>query len=286
MAQDIVIAEHEGVLTIRLTRLAKKNALTNGMYDELADALERAETDRAIRAVVLRSEGDTFTAGNDLADFAEQSAGRGVAASEEPAGQGSEEPAGQGSEEAAGQRSEASEEKPVQRYIRALVDSSTPIVAAVQGKAVGIGTTMLLHCDYVLVTDDAQLSTPFVNLALVPEAASSRLLTQRIGHVRAFGMFALGEALDAQSAVADGVANAIVPADELHARAHEIAVRLAAQPAGSLTATKRLMRDVGPTLEQIDAESALFLERLGSAEALEAFTAFREKRRPDFAQFS
>ncbi|WP_209324958.1 enoyl-CoA hydratase [Brevibacterium renqingii] len=270
MAQDIVIAEHEGVLTITLNRTAKKNALTNEMYDELADALERAETDRAIRAVVLRSEGDTFTAGNDLADFAEQSAGRGAAASEE----------------AAGQRSEASEEKPVQRYIRALVDSSTPIVAAVQGKAVGIGTTMLLHCDYVLLTDDAQLSTPFVNLALVPEAASSRLLTQRIGHVRAFGMFALGEALDAQSAVADGVANAIVPADELHARAHEIAVRLAAQPAGSLTATKRLMRDVGPTLEQIDAESALFIERLGSAEALEAFTAFREKRRPDFAQFS
>ena len=278
MAQDIIIAEHEGVLTITLTRTAKKNALTNDMYDELADALERAETDRAIRAVVLRSEGDTFTAGNDLADFAEQSAGRGDAASEESAGQGPEESAGQGSE--------ASEEKPVQRYIRALVDSSTPIVAAVQGKAVGIGTTMLLHCDYVLVTADAQLSTPFVNLALVPEAASSRLLTQRIGHVRAFGMFALGEVLDAQSAVADGVANAIVPADELHVRAHEIAARLAAQPAGSLTATKRLMRDVGPTLEQIDAESALFLERPGSAEAPEPFTAFREKRRPDFAQFS
>ena len=259
MAQDIVTTEHEGVLTITLNRTAKKNALTNHMYDELAGALESAETDRTIRAVVLRSEGDAFTAGNDLADFAAQSAGQSPA---------------------------ASEEKPVQRYIRALVDASTPIVAAVQGKAVGIGTTMLLHCDYVLLTDDAELSTPFVNLALVPEAASSRLLTQRIGHVRAFGMFALGEVLDAQAAVADGVANAIVPADELHARAHEIAARLAAQPAGSLTATKRLMRDVGPTLEQVDAESALFIERLGSAEALEAFTAFREKRRPDFAQFS
>lgn len=271
MANDIVITRHEGVLTLTLTRTAKKNALTNDMYNELADALEQAEADRAIRAVVVRSEGDTFTAGNDLGSFAEQSAA-----------QSAEQSAGR----EAGQEGASTEEKPVQRYIRALVDSSTPIVAAVQGKAVGIGTTMLLHCDYVLLTDDAQLSTPFVNLALVPEAASSRLLTQRIGHVRAFGMFALGEALDAQSAVADGVANAIVPAGELHERAHEIAARLAAQPAGSLTATKRLMRDVTPTLEQIDAESALFIERLGSAEAREAFTAFREKRRPDFAQFS
>lgn len=266
MTQDIVVAKQEGVLTVTFTRTAKKNALTNDMYDELADALEGAEADSAVRAVVLRSEGDTYTAGNDLADFAEQSAGR--------------------ADDSSTSSASTSEEKPVQRYIRALVDSSTPIIAAVQGKAVGIGTTMLLHCDYVLLTDDAQLSTPFVNLALVPEAASSRLLTQRIGHVRAFGMFALGEVLDAQSAVASGVANVIVPADELHARAHAVAMRLAAQPTGSLTATKRLMRDVTPTLEQIEAESALFIERLGSAEAHEAFAAFREKRRPDFAQFS
>lgn len=258
-AQDIAIAQDQGVLTVTLTRTEKMNALTNHMYDELADALERAETDNSIRAVVLRSEGDTFTAGNDLADFAKQSAGEGAA---------------------------SAEEKPVQRYIRALVNSSTPIVAAVQGKAVGIGTTMLLHCDYVLLTEDAQLSTPFVNLALVPEAASSRLLTQRIGHVRAFAMFALGESLDAQSAVQGGVANAVVPAAELHAQAQAIAAKLSAQPAGSLTATKRLMRDVEPTLKQVDAESALFLERLASPEALEAFTAFKEKRRPDFAQFS
>ncbi|MBM6590622.1 enoyl-CoA hydratase-related protein [Brevibacterium sp. RIT 803] len=259
MAQDIVIAQNQGVLTVTLTRTAKKNALTNHMYDELADALERADTDSSIRAVVLRSAGNTFTAGNDIGDFAEQSADKGAA---------------------------SAEEKPVQRYIRALVNSSTPIVAAVQGQAVGIGTTMLLHCDYVLLTEDAQLSTPFVSLALVPEAASSRLLTQRIGHVRAFAMFALGESLDAQSAVLAGVANAIVPAAELHEQAQTIAAKLSAQPAGSLTATKRLMRDVEPTLEQVAAESALFVERLASPEALEAFTAFREKRRPDFAQFS
>ena len=130
MPQDISIELHESVLTVTLTRPEKKNALTNHMYSELADALERAETDTAVRVVVLRAEGDLFTAGNDLGDFASHSS----------------------DEEAS-----STEEKQVRRFIRALVDSTTPIVAAVQGKAVGIGTTMLLHCDYVLMSEDAQL---------------------------------------------------------------------------------------------------------------------------------
>ncbi|WP_030013212.1 enoyl-CoA hydratase-related protein [Curtobacterium sp. S6] len=259
MSQDISVALQEGVLTVTLTRPQKKNALTNPMYSELADALERAETDSAVRVVVLRSEGDLFTAGNDIGDFAAEPTDATAA---------------------------SIEEKQVRRFIRALVDSTTPIIAAVQGKAVGVGTTMLLHCDYVILSENAQLITPFVNLALVPEAASSMLLNQRIGHARAFAMFALGEPLDAPAALAGGVANRVLPQADLHDEAQRIAAMLAVKPAGALTATKRLMRATEPMLAQIEAESALFDERLASAEAREAFAAFKEKRTPDFVQFA
>jgi enoyl-CoA hydratase/carnithine racemase len=148
---------------------------------------------------------------------------------------------------------------------------------------VGIGTTLLLHCDFILLADNALLSTPFVNLALVPEAASSLLLPARIGHVRAFEMFALGEPVNAQSAVDFGLANRVVPLDSLPAEALAVAERIARQPAGALSATKRLMHDPAVLTAQMDVESAIFNERLQTAEAREAFTAFAERRPPDFS---
>lgn len=255
---DVIIDLAGGVLSVTLARSEKKNALTDEMYRVLADAVERGETDPEVRVIVLRGEGDLFTAGNDIGEFAAQSDGSGT----------------------------APEHKQSRRLIRALCASTTPIVAAVQGKAVGIGTTMLLHCDVVLLAEGAQLITPFVNLALVPEAGSSLLLTDRLGHARAFRMFALGEPLSAEDAVAAGVATAVVAADDLSAEAARIATALAAKPAGSLRATKRLMRDRVRLESVVEEEFEVFDERLRSAEAAEAFAAFAEKRKPDFSQFA
>jgi enoyl-CoA hydratase/carnithine racemase len=172
----------------------------------------------------------------------------------------------------------------VHRFLHALAKATVPIVAAVHGKAVGVGTTMLLHCDYVLLAQDAQLITPFVNLALVPEAASSYLMPLCIGHARAFEMFAMGEPLDAQTAVAWGIANRVCNNDQLRAEARRMAERIAAKPAGSLSAMKALMRKAEALVAQMDSESAKFQERLTSAEAREAFAAFAEKRKPDFSK--
>jgi enoyl-CoA hydratase/carnithine racemase len=159
-------------------------------------------------------------------------------------------------------------------------------VAAVKGVAIGIGATLLLHCDLVYVAEDARLSTPFVDLALAPEAGSSLLLPARIGHARAFAMFALGEALDGRAAAALGLANAALPADEVDARARQAAHRLAARPPGALLQTKRLMRDAAAIAAVMDVELEVFSQRLTSPEAREAFTAFAERRKPDFTPFS
>ncbi|WP_454757748.1 enoyl-CoA hydratase [Cupriavidus campinensis] len=244
----------DGVLTITLARPDKKNALTNQMYGTLADTIERAEHDRNIRVLLVQGDGDMFTAGNDVSEFAAIAAGKGPA------------------------------ERHVHRFLHALAKATVPIVAAVHGKAVGVGTTMLLHCDYVLLAQDAQLITPFVNLALVPEAASSYLMPLCIGHARAFEMFAMGEPLDAQTAVAWGIANRVCNNDQLRAEARRMAERIAAKPAGSLSAMKALMRKAEALVAQMDSESAKFQERLTSAEAREAFAAFAEKRKPDFSK--
>ncbi len=177
-------------------------------------------------------------------------------------------------------------ERHVARFVDAIARSTRPLVAAVQGRAVGIGTTMLLHCDFVLLAENAQLSTPFVNLALVPEAASTLLMPMRVGYARAYEMFALGETVDARTALELGIANRVVPLDRLHAEAAAVAGRLAKLPAGSLAATKRLMRNVDVLATQIDAESECFAERLKTEEAREAFTAFAERRPPDFMKFA
>ena len=256
MTEHVKIEKANGILTLTFARPDKKNAITNAMYGALADAIIAAETDPDVRAIVLRGEGDMYTAGNDVGEFAVMAAGnfRG--------------------------------ERHVSRFIDAIARSTKPMVAAVQGRAVGIGTTMLLHCDFVVLAENALLSTPFVGLALVPEAASSLLLPLRIGYIRAYEMFALGETLDAKTALALGVANRVVPLIKLHAEAASIAVRLAKQPAGSLAATKRLMRNAETLLAQMGAESQIFTERLATPEAREAFTAFAEKRPPDFMKLA
>jgi len=252
MTEHIKTERKDGIVTLTFARPDKKNALTNAMYGVLADTLIAAETDPATRVIVLRGEGDMFTSGNDVGEFAAIAAG-----------------AVQG-------------ERHVSRFIRALAQSTRPLVAAVQGRAVGVGATMLLHCDFVVLAENALLSTPFVNLALVPEAASTLLMPMRIGHARAFEMFTLGDAMDANTAQNLGIANRVVPLDKLHAEAAGVAARLAKLPAGSLSATKRLMRDAAVLTAQIGAESECFAERLKTAEAREAFTAFAERRPPDF----
>lgn len=253
MNDHIQIALVDGVLVLTLNRPAKKNALTGVMYGVLADALEAAETDADIRAVLFQGAGDCFTAGNDLGDFAAVAAG------------------GEGPTDTF-------------RFLAALARAEKPYVAAVHGLAVGIGVTMLLHCDLVYVAEDARLTTPFVNLALSPEAASSLLLTQRIGHVRAYAMFALGEALDGRAAVQLGLANAAAPAAEVGAMALAAAKVLAAKPAGALKTTKTLMRDAETVLSVMEREGVEFARRLRTAEAAEAFAAFAQRRAPDFTR--
>jgi enoyl-CoA hydratase/carnithine racemase len=256
MTPGIQVELSSGVLTVTISRPDKKNALTNVMYGALADAVVRANTDSEVRVLLFQADDEIFTAGNDVSEFTAESEGDGP------------------------------KERNVARFLRALANATAPIVAAVQGKAVGVGTTMLLHCDYVLMSEDAQLITPFVNLALVPEAASSYLLPLRIGHGRAFEMFSLGDPVPAASALAWGIANRVTTAAELRAEARRIADKIASKPVGSLIAVKRLMRDAERLVAQMDSESATFLERLASPEAKEAFAAFAQKRKPDFLKIA
>ena len=169
-------------------------------------------------------------------------------------------------------------------FIEALAHADKPIVAAVSGLAVGVGTTMLLHCDLVYVAETANLTKPFVSLALVPETASSMLLPARIGHARAFAMFALGEGLSGREAFALGLANKVLPRDEVLSAAREAARMLATRPLGAIVATKKLMRDKNRILARIDEEGGVFAERLKTAEAREAFSAFAERRQPNFTK--
>ena len=247
-----------GVLTLTLNRPEKKNALTRSMYQTLADAINGAEHDPQVRCVLLQAEDDMFTAGNDIADFA--AANRAEPATVEARAR-------------------------VNPFLDALVRAKTPLVAAVNGRAVGIGTTMLLHCDLVFVADDAVLTTPFVNLALVPEAASSLTLTARIGHARAFAMFVLNEPVDAATAVAWGIANAQVPRAELRARARAAAEAVAAKAPSAVLITKALMRDPAALTTRLELERGHFTQQLQSPEAKEAFAAFADKRAPDFSKF-
>jgi enoyl-CoA hydratase/carnithine racemase len=236
MTEHIKIKQDNAILEIIFARPDKKNALSNAMYRASTVALERARKDSTVRVVLFGAEGDVFTAGNDLADFASAAAGKGDGLA-------------------------------AHGFIEALGRADKPIVAAVPGLAVGVGTTMLLHCDLVFMAETAKLSTPFVNLALVPEAASSMLLPARIGHVRAFAMFALGDGLSAAEAVALGLANKVLPKDEVLSAAREVARTLAARSLGAIVATKKLMRDRERILRRMDEEAAIFAQRLQTDEA-------------------
>lgn len=253
--EHVRISTDAGIMRLTLARPEKKNALTNPMYVALAAALDRAEADPAVRVVLFEGEGDAFTAGNDIADFAA------VAAGDQTRG-----------------------EMKAQVFLQALARGQKPYVAAVHGLAVGIGVTMLLHCDLVYVAENARLSAPFVNLALVPEAASSVLMPARIGYARAFALFALGEVLEGRTAAQIGLVNEALPASEVHARAFAAAKALAAKPLGSLQATKKLMRDAQAIAAVMAHESEIFGARLRTAEAAEAFRAFAERRAPDFTK--
>jgi enoyl-CoA hydratase/carnithine racemase len=256
MSEHVRVTTADGVMEIVFARPDKKNALTNDMYKIAADAMVAAESDPAVRVLLFTGEGDAFSAGNDLMDFAAQGSG-----------------AFQG-------------ERHVTRFLKALAAAKKPYVAAVNGLAVGVGTTMLLHCDLVFVAEDAKLTTPFVNLALVPEAASSLLLPQAIGAKRAYAMFALGEALSGADAAAFGLANKALPRGEVLAAARAAAAILAKKPPAALAITKQLMRDGAALAAIMDKEGAHFGAQLQSSEAREAFTAFMERRPADFSKIA
>ena len=245
----------DGVATIEIARPQKKNALTIAMYDAMTAAISAAMADDAVRALLITGQPGIFTSGNDLEDFM--------------------------------QRPPTGEESPVFRFMHALAACGKPVVAAVTGPAVGIGTTMLLHCDLVYISEDARLSMPFVSLGLVPEFASSLLLPRLLGHAKAAEKLLLGEALTAVEAADFGIASAVLPADAVLAHARRMAARFNALPPGAVRETKRLMRSSSQDsiLRAMRAEAAIFAERLRSPEAKEAFAAFLAKRKPDFSQF-
>lgn len=256
MTEHVRSEMSRGVLTLTINRPEKKNALTREMYQTLGDGIDGAATNREVRCILIQAEGDIFTAGNDLSDFA--AANRGDTGHVVRGGGNP--------------------------LLTALTRATKPIVAAVNGRAVGIGTTMLLHCDLVFVSEDTLLTTPFVNLALVPEAASTLTLPARIGYARAFAMFVLGEAVDAKQAVDWGIANAACPRGELRARARAAADAIAARPASAVALTKAMMRDPAVLAARMELEGGHFAAQLQSEEAKEAFAAFAEKRAPDFTK--
>jgi len=253
--ERILTSLEDGVFTLTINRPDKKNALTVKMYEDMVAALKRADDDAAARVVVLRGAGGDFTSGNDLKDFRDTP----------PAG----------------------EDSPVFQLLLTLSDMRTPVVAAVRGIAIGIGVTGLLHCDLTYAADDARFQLPFVNLGLVPEGGSSLLLPRYAGAARASELLLLGERFDAHTAFDMGLLSAVFPADEFEAEVSRRVARLVAQPAAAVRATKKLLR--GPAREELRTalgrEGATFMERLMSPEAMEAFTAFFEKRPPDFKQF-
>ncbi|NBB65260.1 enoyl-CoA hydratase [Pseudomonas sp. ODNR1LW] len=255
MSEHIRTDLADGVLTLTMDRADKKNAITQAMYAALSEAVEGARTDDAVRVLLLRAEGDSFSAGNDIQDFI-----------------------------TIGAQTDKPFDMSVFRFLKALADLDKPLVAAVKGRAVGIGLTMLLHCDLVVVAEDALLSVPFVNLALAPEAASSLLLPAAVGHQRAFELFALGEPLDGKTALAWGLANRAVPADQVEATAADLAARVAARAPNSIRKTKRLMRDAEALWALMQREGEAFGSQMKSPEAMEAFMAFTQKRAPDFSK--
>ena len=249
-------ATHNGVATLEIARPEKKNAITVEMYQAMADAVNAAAEDAKVRALLITGQPGIFTSGNDLQDFLSRPRPNDDSA-------------------------------PVFQFMRALVACDKPVVAAVTGAAIGIGTTMLLHCDLVYVADDARLAMPFASLGLVPEFASSVLVPQLMGARRATPTLLLGDPFTGEQAVEWGIANAVLPPAEVLPHARRMAERFNTMPPGSVRESKRLMREPQRefVLEAIRREAVLFAQRLSSPEAREAMQAVLEKRKPDFTKF-
>jgi enoyl-CoA hydratase/carnithine racemase len=243
-----------GVMTITLNRVDKKNSLTAAMYSTLAQALTQAQADAAVRSVVIQGHETIFSAGNDIGDFLNQAP--------------------------------STQDAPVFQFMRALMAFPKPLVAAVCGPAVGIGTTLLFHCDLVYAGDNAAFSMPFVNLGLCPELASSLLAPQLMGYPRAAEALLLGEPFMAEAALEMGLINRIVPPSEANALAQQQARKLALKPLTALLETKRLMKkgQASMVAERVAEEGASFGRMLREPAAKEAFSAFMEKRKPDFSR--
>ncbi|BEV10443.1 enoyl-CoA hydratase/isomerase family protein [Asticcacaulis sp. DW145] len=240
---SVKVTDTEGLRRIRLDRAAKKNALDHHMYTTLSEAIETSPG-----VILLEADGGDFCAGNDIVDFVSLASHEG-----------------------------AVEDLPVFRFLKALTYAQMPIVAAVQGQAVGVGTTLLLHCDQVLMSEEARLSLPFLKLGLTPEGGSSLVLTQRIGHARAFEWLTSGRAIPASEALSTGIANRIVAREALEAEALRVASQLVALPLSALIEAKALMRQPNLVWAQIVREGEIFLARLKSPEAAAAFAAFLKK---------
>ena len=250
---DILTHTDAGVMTITFNRLDKKNSITSSMYADMAEALAQAAADPAVRVVVFQGHESIFSAGNDIGDFLNQPP--------------------------------TTQESPVFRFLRGIATFEKPLLAAVAGPAVGIGTTMLFHCDLVYAGDNAAFSMPFVNLGLCPEAASSLLAPRMFGYHRAAEALLMGEPFFAEAAQEVGLVNRVVPPTEVNGYAQAQARKLAAKPLTSLIATKRLMKgDTQAVLKKMDEEGQDFGRMLREPAAKEAFGAFMEKRKPDFSK--
>ena len=255
MTEELIVTTANAVMEIRFNRPEKKNALTRFMYSGVVDAFEAAENDPAIRVILLTGSGDTFTSGNDIKDFQQRAAGANASAASP--------------------------------FLAALSTLTKPLIAAVNGAAVGVGTTMLAHCDLIVAAKSARFVMPFTRLGLVPEAGSSLLFPQLLGHQRASAMLLLGDPLDAETAREAGLVYQVVDDADLMDTARALAQRLAALPPQAIRQTKHLMRRGAPVLrDRMTEELELFRQRVASPEAGEAFAAFMEKRAPDFSRFS
>jgi enoyl-CoA hydratase/carnithine racemase len=255
MTEELIVTRSDSVMEIRFNRPEKKNALTRAMYDGVVAAFESAESDPAIRVIILTGTGDTFTSGNDIKDFQQRAASRNTSAASP--------------------------------FLTALSTLNKPLIAAVNGAAIGVGTTMLAHCDLIVAARSARFVMQFTRLGLVPEAGSSLLFPQLLGHQRASAMLLLGDPLDAEAALAAGFVYQVVDDAQLMTAARALAGRLAALPPQAIRQTKHLMRRGKADLPgRIGEELELFRERVHSPEAAEAFAAFMEKRAPDFTRFS
>lgn len=257
MSEHIEVRDQDTIRTVTIRRPELKNAISHAMYTVMAEAVSTAQDDASIRVVVLAGAGGVFTSGNDLKDFMNSPPSL-----------------------------EPGDEPPVLQFLNAIATAPKPLLAAVDGLAVGIGTTLLLHCDVVYAADTASFSTPFVDLGLVPEAASSMLLPQIAGFRRAYEMLLLGQRLDAQEALDCGLVSRVVSADELARAIHQVAAALAAKAPQALRDTKALLRrNVNGVPKCMEAEMKLFVRALGGEEFKEAAGAFMAKRKPDFSRF-